>query len=451
MSRRSGRLEATKDGPKVVVQQVLQVDPPEPEPPADQEPPQEGPEAAKKPELKTRLRPNRSSWRQRFSPPPLSKNKIKRESDNVIYIKSETMEEQEDQHGENNEAREEEESDEVQNLQEDQVGQHQEGQEQEQEKEEEEEEEEGEEEEEEEEEATEEPAEEEVVEQTEVAPMEVVHLEEQHVLIVPDSLEQVEEEVEEPMEAEEADDGNEQTQIMDSIPEEASEAERICAVVQQDQLIQQFGLNLANMSPNPNSRETILAVSQRMIELVRLLIAAQSINSSIDSLAALFRTDYWPTILSAIKYVSGYEDGLAKNPQYIFDIGQALRFCAFILKREAQENGNDDYEGQAQQFLDTIEVNMSTITTDQAVTVVAEQAIETETVTTEIVTDEPSQEYRVILSNPTGEESQPVTLSLQVANEDLTMPGTVQVVKIISTPTGKKGIIIPTRILSKKV
>lgn len=33
----------------------------------------------------------------------------------------------------------------------------------------------------------------------------------------------------------------------------------------------------------------------------------------------------------------------------------------------------------------------------------------------------------------------------------MAMPGTVQVVKIISTPSGKKGIIIPTRILSKKV
>jgi hypothetical protein len=35
--------------------------------------------------------------------------------------------------------------------------------------------------------------------------------------------------------------------------------------------------------------------------------------------------------------------------------------------------------------------------------------------------------------------------------DNMAMPGTVQVVKIISTPSGKKGIIIPTRILSKKV
>jgi len=62
-----------------------------------------------------------------------------------------------------------------------------------------------------------------------------------------------------------------------------------------------------------------------MIELVRLLRAAQGIDSSIESLVSLFDVEQWPLIMEAIKYVSGYEDGAAKNPQYIFDIGQVTQ------------------------------------------------------------------------------------------------------------------------------
>ncbi|XP_059484845.1 uncharacterized protein LOC132202116 [Neocloeon triangulifer] len=390
MSRRSGRLEASKEGPKVVVQQVLQVDPLAPDPPAALEPPPEGPQAKTKPELKTRLRPNRSSWRQRFSPPPPSKTKIKREDGSPILPKATKQEPVDEPEPESDEA----------------------------------------------------PADEELIEQE---PVEELQEEEQHVMVVSEGIEMADEE---PMETVET--GSEQTQIMEVITEETSEADRICSVVQQDQLIQQFGLNLVNMSTQPHSRATILAVSQRMIELVRLLRAAQAMNEGIDSLASLFHIDYWPLILESIKYVCGYEEGTAKNPQYIFDIGQALRFCAYILKREAQENENAAYEEQAQQFLDSIEANMSTVSTNQTVTVCTEQpVVEAETVAA-IVTEEPSQ-YRVVLSNNASGDSQPVTLSLQVGNDNMPLPGTVQVVKIISTPSGKKGIIIPTRILSKKV
>jgi len=66
----------------------------------------------------------------------------------------------------------------------------------------------------------------------------------------------------------------------------------------------------------------ILAVSQRMIELVRLLRAAQGMDPNIESLASLFHVDQWPLIIEAIKYVSGYEEGSARNPQYIYDVGQ---------------------------------------------------------------------------------------------------------------------------------
>lgn len=59
-----------------------------------------------------------------------------------------------------------------------------------------------------------------------------------------------------------------------------------------------------------------------MIELVRLLRAAQGMDPNIESLVSLFDVEQWPLIIEAIKYVSGYEEGAAKNPQYIFDIGQ---------------------------------------------------------------------------------------------------------------------------------
>lgn len=59
-----------------------------------------------------------------------------------------------------------------------------------------------------------------------------------------------------------------------------------------------------------------------MIELVRLLRAAQGMDPNIESLVSLFDVEQWPLIIEAIKYVAGYEEGAAKNPQYIFDIGQ---------------------------------------------------------------------------------------------------------------------------------
>jgi len=105
------------------------------------------------------------------------------------------------------------------------------------------------------------------------------------------------------------------------------------------------------------------------------------------------------------------------NIKYItclFFCSQALRFCAFMLKREAQENENLAYEQQAQQFFNSIESNMSTLLAQQPVEICSETAVaatSTETIT-EITTEEPSQ-YRVVLGTSTG-DSQPMTLSLQV-------------------------------------
>lgn len=84
-----------------------------------------------------------------------------------------------------------------------------------------------------------------------------------------------------------------------------------------------------------------------------------------------------------------------------------------MLKREAQENENAEFEQQAQQFFNSIESNMSTLVTQQPMeveTVVANTP--TEAAVAEIVSEEPNQ-YRVVLGTSSG-DSQPVTLSLQV-------------------------------------
>lgn len=48
-------------------------------------------------------------------------------------------------------------------------------------------------------------------------------------------------------------------QVLEIVQEEVpSETERICSVVHHDALIQQFGLNLVNMSTQPNSRATVV-------------------------------------------------------------------------------------------------------------------------------------------------------------------------------------------------
>jgi carbamoylphosphate synthase large subunit len=84
-----------------------------------------------------------------------------------------------------------------------------------------------------------------------------------------------------------------------------------------------------------------------------------------------------------------------------------------MLKREAQENENVEFEQQAQQFFNSIESNMSTLVTQQPMEV--ETAVEntpTEAVA-EIAAEEPPNQYRVVLGTSSG-DSQPVTLSLQV-------------------------------------
>jgi hypothetical protein len=48
-------------------------------------------------------------------------------------------------------------------------------------------------------------------------------------------------------------------QVLEIVQEETpSETERICSVVHHDALIQQFGLNLVNMSTQPHSRATVI-------------------------------------------------------------------------------------------------------------------------------------------------------------------------------------------------
>lgn len=86
-----------------------------------------------------------------------------------------------------------------------------------------------------------------------------------------------------------------------------------------------------------------------------------------------------------------------------------------MLKREAQENENAEFEQQAQQFFNSIESNMSTLVTQQPMeveTAVAVANTPTEAAVAEITAEEPNQ-YRVVLGTSSG-DSQPVTLSLQV-------------------------------------
>jgi hypothetical protein len=86
-----------------------------------------------------------------------------------------------------------------------------------------------------------------------------------------------------------------------------------------------------------------------------------------------------------------------------------------MLKREAQENENAEFEQQAQQFFNSIEGNMSTLVTQQPMEVETAVAnTPTEAAVAEITPDEPNQ-YRVVLGTSSG-DSQPVTLSLQVRN-----------------------------------
>jgi len=83
-----------------------------------------------------------------------------------------------------------------------------------------------------------------------------------------------------------------------------------------------------------------------------------------------------------------------------------------MLKREAQENENAEFEQQAQQFFNSIESNMSTLVTQQPMEVETAVANTPTEAVAEIAAEEPNQ-YRVVLGTSSG-DSQPVTLSLQV-------------------------------------
>lgn len=169
-------------------------------------------------ELKTRLRPNRSSWRQRFSPPPPSKTKTKRED---VRIKEEPPGEETDDATE---------------------------------------------------EFPDEPEPELVIpdqvhsETTQI--VSDVAEEIQHVIEEAEEQEEEEDEegeaaVEQVVEHMEATEATEHEQVLEIVQEEQpSETERICSVVHHDALIQQFGLNLVNMSTQPHSRATVIIIQE---------------------------------------------------------------------------------------------------------------------------------------------------------------------------------------------
>lgn len=89
-----------------------------------------------------------------------------------------------------------------------------------------------------------------------------------------------------------------------------------------------------------------------------------------------------------------------------------------MLKREAQENENAEFEQQAQQFFNSIESNMSTLGTQQPMeveTTVATTPVDAVAEAVAQITAEEPNQYRVVLGTSSG-DSQPVTLSLQVRN-----------------------------------
>lgn len=85
----------------------------------------------------------------------------------------------------------------------------------------------------------------------------------QHVIEEAEGVVEAEEEEDEGETIEQAVENMEATeateQVLEIMQEEVpSETERICSVVHHDALIQQFGLNLVNMSTQPNSRATVV-------------------------------------------------------------------------------------------------------------------------------------------------------------------------------------------------
>jgi hypothetical protein len=133
------------------------------------------------------------------------------------------------------------------------------------------------------------------------------------------------------------------------------EALQIVKTVKTDALIQKFGVRLLGMSLYP--KQKIMTVSQRMIELVRLLRAAQGFDPNIQCLAQLMHCDYWPVLTEAIMYVGGYqpEEGTFRNPVFVFDVGQALKFSAYLLKTEATQNNNFQYEQELKDFMNSVD------------------------------------------------------------------------------------------------
>lgn len=148
---------------------------------------------------------------------------------------------------------------------------------------------------------------------------------------------------------------------MMTLPVNDGEAERIARTVQGDVLIQQFGVRLLGMSLSPQQK--VLAVAARMVELVRLLRAAQGLEPGVQSLTHLLHTQHWPLITESILYVAGFQqqDGSFRNPAFVFDIGQALKFCAYILKNEAAMNMNQPYEQQLKDFMNSIDAKINEI------------------------------------------------------------------------------------------